>query len=196
MGLKEMIELLGENIVKRIISEYCCPINLDSELFLKEKAIEYEKRQSIKSRTYFVGFVTETGQFIVLGYFTLVNLPFEISSDMSNSNKRRFTYGQTNRKFMSAVLIGQFGKNFYEGMDSFMKGSELMKLVLETIVSVDEVIGLNLIYLECEDTPKLRQFYESNGFRLNTDKNGNPIMTGRNKDLLCYVAKFDDLYVE
>lgn len=38
------------------------------------------------------------------------------------------------------------------------------KLVLDKIVEAQKILGGKYAFLECEDTPRLIEFYESNGF--------------------------------
>lgn len=161
--------------------------------------VEYEKTSAIRSRTYLVGFYgidnkTNTqDKFYICGYFTLCNMPFEISKDLSNSQKRYLTSGETRRNYLPAILLGQIGKNYDKGLNDLISGSDLMYLAIEEILIVYRTVGLSLVYLDCVNEEKLVTFYKSCGFRLNVDKNGNPIMRGKDNNLLCFVAKVDDL---
>ncbi len=191
----DLIDNIGLRAVESLISTYCCDINKDIENFLLNDSLRYEKRTNIKSRTYLV--LYDYGYKVELcGFFTLINSPFEIENEYSKSYWKKMTNGLTNRKAVSAILIGQFGKNFNQELTQTISGKELLFECIRKISLVDQTTGLNLVYLECDDDSKLRAFYEANGFKLNLDKNGNPIKTGKNKDLLCYVAKFDDLKLE
>ena len=49
-------------------------------------------------------------------------------------------------------------------------------------------VGFRLIYLECEDKPKLRRFYESHGFDLHADSKGKPFRNDDKSDLIIYLA--------
>lgn len=40
----------------------------------------------------------------------------------------------------------------------------LLKLACDKIKIAQDVLGGRYVYLECEDKPKLKEFYESNGF--------------------------------
>ncbi len=50
--LKDIIEELGEEKTKEILSQFSCPLNLDVETFLHNKAIEFAK-QSISATHFF-----------------------------------------------------------------------------------------------------------------------------------------------
>jgi len=43
-------------------------------------------------------------------------------------------------------------------------GDMLLKLACNKIKVAQDVLGGRYVYLECEDKPKLKEFYESNGF--------------------------------
>ena len=67
---------------------------------------------------------------------------------------------------ISAILIGQLGKNFTEGNDTLIKGRELLKMAVDRIHDIQSEVGGKFAYLECENKPKLIDFYTSNGFVL------------------------------
>ena len=57
INLSDLLDQLGEDEVKEILSTFSCPINADVEKFLKEKAIEFSKREF--SKTHLVFWETE-----------------------------------------------------------------------------------------------------------------------------------------
>lgn len=57
INLSDLLEQLGEDEVKEILSSFSCPINADVENFLKERAVEFSKRQF--SKTHLVFWETE-----------------------------------------------------------------------------------------------------------------------------------------
>lgn len=61
-------------------------------------------------------------------------------------------------------MIGQLGKNFQNGYDRYITGDILLRLACEQVCEVQKMIGGRFVFLECEDIPKLKEFYESNGF--------------------------------
>ena len=44
VNLKILIEEIGEEPVKELLSNFSCPLNKDVEIFLKQKAIEVSKQ--------------------------------------------------------------------------------------------------------------------------------------------------------
>ena len=59
---------IGEKMLKDVLSDFTCPMNKNVEEFLKEKAIEFTKRN--QSVTYLV-FLNDASTLV--GYFTLAS---------------------------------------------------------------------------------------------------------------------------
>ena len=73
---------------------------------------------------------------------------------------------KTNKYIVSAPLIGQLGKNFTDGNDTLISGSELLNLAIEKVKMVQREVGGRFVYLECEDKKKLLDFYQNNNFKV------------------------------
>ena len=72
VNLADIVEQLGEDSAKEILSEFSCPINLDVQNFLREKAIEFS-RQGL-SKTHLVFWETDDFQSKELvGYYTIAS---------------------------------------------------------------------------------------------------------------------------
>ena len=65
---------------------------------------------------------------------------------------------------MPAPLIAQIGKNFANGYHKLISGDMLLSLACTKVKQVQLDIGGKIVYLECEDAPKLLDFYARNGF--------------------------------
>lgn len=65
---------------------------------------------------------------------------------------------------MHFLLIGQIGKNYKNNYNELISGDVLLKFAFEKIKQVQEIVGGRFVFLECEDKPRLKEFYESNGF--------------------------------
>ena len=70
----------------------------------------------------------------------------------------------TKRYILSAPLIAQLGKNYSNGYNKLILGEELLKMACDKITEVQLTVGGKVAYLECEDKPKLTEFYSRNGF--------------------------------
>lgn len=168
LNLKDMLEQIGENEVKTILSDFSCPLNPDVDYFLKHTAIEFTK-QSIAS-TYLI-MASYRKEYVLVGYYTLANKIFCVDREgLPNKNwrKRIAKFGQFDttikRYTLSAPLIGQLGKNFAHSYNTLITGDELLKLALDKVKEMQNIVGGKIVYLECEDKPKLIDFYTQNGF--------------------------------
>lgn len=165
VNLQDMIDELGEDRVKAILLTFSSIHNRDVEYFLHKKAIEFS-RQSI-SRTHLV-FASFKSKPVLVGYFSLSAKYIMISKNaLSTSLRKRITkFGHFERDLkkyvINAPLIGQLGKNYtYKDL---ITGDELLKMACDKVKEIQLAVGGKVVYLECEDHPKLVEFYLSNGF--------------------------------
>ena len=194
-SLSDFLNKIGEDAFKELVSDFSCPYDKDIEDFLIHKAIPFEKAEYQSSRTYLVGFVNDQQQFSVCGYYTLSNKPSILSEELSKSKRKSLTGGKTNQDAISVVLIGQLSKNYNKALNYTIEGSDLLAFALETIFQVYNSVGLDLVYLECKDALALRDFYSRNHFELYVNSKNEPIYTGKNSNLLCYIAKYKNIKI-
>lgn len=170
INLKDILnnKRLGEKVAKQLLSHFSCPYNPDVEHFLKNSAIEFTK-QGISS-TYLIMAISDN-KYILVGYFTLANKTFcfDANSISSRTLQRRllkFSQYEKNiqRHFISAPLIGQLGKNFYNSYENLIDGSKLLKFALGKVQQAQHIIGGKIVFLECENKPKLLDFYAKHEF--------------------------------
>ena len=172
VNLKDLLEELGEERVKDILAEFDCVYNEDVNYFLHEKAIEFTKRGF--STTYLV-FLPFRGEPVLVGYFAIAtkSIDFYKLSGFNSRYKNKITtyatYDQRLKKHTLPIyLIGQLGKN-YSAVDevlSLFSGEQLLRLACDRVKFIQSLSSGRFVYLECEDTPALVKFYESNGFRV------------------------------
>lgn len=104
-------KILGEEALQEILSEFSCEKNLDVEKFLKERAIEFAKKN--QSVTYLV---FDNKDAALLGYFTITIKPISVKAEnFSNTMKRRLArvseFNEVDGTYtLSAYLIAQLGK--------------------------------------------------------------------------------------
>lgn len=170
-NLSDLLEQLGEDKVKTILSSFSCPRNLDVENFLKFKAIEFSKRGF--SKTHLVYWTTENkSEKELIGYYTIASKVITIhKSVVSNTQARKLKeHGifdtKTSKYTIAAPLIAQLGKNFSRGNNTLISGDELLFMAIEKVRKVQNEVGGRFVYLECEEEPKLMKFYENNNFKL------------------------------
>ena len=155
--------------LNRILAGYTCPYNNDVEIFLKDKAVAFEKQGISATHLIFASFQNE---WVLAGYFTLASKYFHVDlrskhlgSNLRRRIKRFGTYeADLGKQIIAAPLIGQLGKNFTSGANHLITGDELLQIACDTVKESQAMIGGRLVYLECEDTLPLVCFYKRNGF--------------------------------
>lgn len=167
VNLGALIEELGEDAAKRILSNFSCPINPDVEYFLSAKAIEFAKQGWAQTHLVFASYKKEI---VLVGYFALANKTICVpGKNLSNGLKKRIakfaTYDSSLKSYiLSAPLIAQLGKNFTNGYNTLITGDELLNEACNKISRIQFELGGRFAYLECEDKLKLTEFYSRNGF--------------------------------
>lgn len=169
INLTDILEAYGEEDTKRFLSCFSCPLNKDIQAFLKEKAIAFS--QSGLAKTHLVYWqsedMTETE---LVGYYSLAPKILSIKKDAVSKTKYKSIskFGvhnpYSNCCDIPSILIGQIGKNFSNGNETLISGTELLGLALEKVKEVQMESGGRYTYLECEDIPELKDFYTDNGF--------------------------------
>lgn len=157
----------GEMDILDTLSAFSCPRNPGIEDFIRKNAVDFaRKKQSI---TYLV-FDLQTG--MLAGYFAVTFKTISISEDaLSKTAKKRVerfsTFDSDSKEYTAAAyLIAQFGKNYALGEENRIDGTELMSIALDVLEDIQHRIGGGIVYLDAEDNPKLKEFYENRvGFR-------------------------------
>ncbi|MBR1437510.1 MAG: GNAT family acetyltransferase, partial [Synergistaceae bacterium] len=115
--------------LQRHITEFSCPPNPDIERFLKKNAVEFTKKH--QSVTYLAFTRKEIPVFV--GYFALTVKPFKVSlKDIPSNTWRRkiervARFDEISRAYSAAgYLIAQLGKNYTDGVNEIITGSELL----------------------------------------------------------------------
>lgn len=161
-NLLDLVDAVGEDEVKQILSDFSCSKNDEIETFIKRSAMEFAKRKM--SITYLV-FDEEMN---LSAIFALTHKAIEISNEGLSATARRKIqrYAQLddnhNSYMVSAFLIAQFGKS--DGQTE-LKGNQLMELTFEVLEKIQRQVGGGVVYLECEDKEPLLRFYQSDANR-------------------------------
>lgn len=167
ISLKDMYEAIGEEKLKNILNDFECDLNKDVEYFIKEKAIHFLKLGIAKTFLVSTSFKEKN---VIIGYFSLTSKVTKIKKNiLSNSLRKRLSRfsdkSEIDKYYMvSLPLIGQLGKNFKNDYNKLISGNELLKLACDKIKEAQNILGGKFVFLECEDKPKLKEFYETNGF--------------------------------
>lgn len=168
ISLHDMLQKLGEDRTRAELSQFSCPLNRDVEKFiLGRSAVEFAKQHltttylvygSFKKRRALVGYFAITSKYIVVSRATL-------SSKYTRRLNKFAAYDPDLKSYiMSSPLIAQLGKNYAGDYNKLITGDELLYLAIKKIKEAQLILGGKTVYIECEDDPKLKEFYSSNGF--------------------------------
>ncbi len=168
LNILDFMDVTGEDSLRAALSEFSCPKNPEIEEFMQKNAIEFAKRKI--SITYLL--IDTEGR--ILGIFALAHKAVRVMGrDLSGTVKKKIQrYAQMDEKTgemtLSAFLIGQFGKNYQYPESLPVSGNQLMDAAFRILEHVQHEIGGGVVYLECEEKPKLLEFYQSekNRFRI------------------------------
>ncbi len=168
LNILDFMDVTGEDSLRAALSEFSCPKNPEIEEFMQKNAIEFAKRKI--SITYLL--IDTEGR--ILGIFALAHKAVRVMGrDLSGTVKKKIQrYAQMDEKTgemtLSAFLIGQFGKNYQYPESLPVSGNQLMDAAFSILEHVQHEIGGGVVYLECEEKPKLLEFYQSekNRFRI------------------------------
>lgn len=166
VNILDMMDAIGEDNVRTILSDFSCPINQEIEYYIKNNALEFARRKM--SITYLV--MDSDGNLVAI--FALTHKAVQLSAHgLSSSTRRRVErYARLDEAsgtyMLSAFLIAQFGKN--NQYKQMISGKDLMDITMNILSDVQRKIGGGVVYLECEDRPQLLSFYSSdqNRFRI------------------------------
>lgn len=167
MNILDMLATIGENTCQSILSSFVCPLNPDVEDFIHTKAIPFAKQRIAIS---YLVFAEQNGQNYFMGYYTLANKFVCVnSSALSKTMQKKIAkfsqYDPASERFMvSMPLIAQLGKNFNPALPIKMAGSDLLEMALERVLEIEHLIGGKTVYIECNNQPKLFDFYSATGF--------------------------------
>ena len=161
----------GESVFATSAAKFACR-DRGVEDFLKTKAIEFDRRNV--ARTYLVYDVEEykADYFVVLAYFTLAPKPIVFGESMSKRLIKDIDGFSKNAVSVGAIIIGQLGKD--SRFASKITGTDIISSIMKLAIQVSEIIGGRVVFLECQNSDSLIEFYTRNGFHImqNNEKAG------------------------
>ena len=182
ININDMLQELGEDKLKNILSSYFCPYNKDLEYFLQDKAIEFSKQGIAATHLVFTSYKKKP---VLIGYFSLANkfifIPKKLLSNTLNKRIAKFGMRQETGYSLATPLIAQLGKNYTNDFNTLITGDELLAMAINKVKQIQADIDGRFVYLECEDVVKLIDFYSSNGFLNFSQRKLDPDEKGRMK---------------
>ena len=165
------MDKLDEASIIQLLNGFRCKKDEDIELFLQNKAIEFERLS--KSRTYLVCDVNDLenksiDELIIYGYISLALKVLTVPENTSNRVRKKIdglsakSHGKVITDF-PCYLIGQLSKNSdIEG--NTLSGKELIDFAYSVIAAAMNAVGGRYVMIECKNIKKLTEFYKNNDF--------------------------------
>ena len=154
------------------IADFTCPRNPDVERFLRNSAVDFTRKS--QSVTYLA--LSNEGSEL-LGYFSIAVKPLTIRTDrISRTFAKRLErvskLDEAAQTYTTAAyLIAQLGKNYTDGANEKISGSDLLKLAWDVVKTLQRLAGGVVAFVEAEEHEKLLDFYQRNHFWV-SDKRG------------------------
>lgn len=143
----------------------------DVEFFLHEKAIEFEKNALATTHLMFSSYNDES---ILVGYFSLANKSLIMSkknyNNLSKAQQRKLCQNGSKTEsggyVVNSYLIGQVGKNYSEKAKkiSAINGTQILTTAYNNVLEAKKIINARYVWIECENVPRLIDFYRDFGF--------------------------------
>lgn len=165
--ISDLLEYISEDrINENVISTFKSLEKNDIENFLYNKATAFEKNSISTTHLIF------TDNDVLLGYFSLANKSLILSKErlekLSNTKKKRLMQSgqilENGHLVVNSYLIGQLGKNYNLPQERQIKGKDLLALSFELLLEIKKLITAKYVWLECQNTEKLINFYNRFGF--------------------------------
>ena len=167
INLKDIIPHIDEKLLYSYLNSFISK-NPDVEMYIKQKAVQFCKSNI---STTFLVFRKINSKRVFVGYFALASKNMRIKKNHCLSKtliKRIKKFAILDRKSgdfdVTSILIGQLGKNFSVPKEESITGDELLHLACEKVRDIQHLLSGKCVFLECQDSEKLKEFYHNNGF--------------------------------
>ena len=155
--LWRLVEMLGEAGAAELLGRYRAVRESDTEAFLRERAVEMEKRDL--SRTYLL---MTCDLAAVLGYVTLGIKCLRVPDDsLVTGGMRRSMNIDSRTGVAQSYQLGQLSRSADAPKGT---GALLLDLAFEHLASAQREVGCRTVRLDCRD--ELVPYYAGHGFRL------------------------------
>ena len=159
-----------ENIKNKFLNNFKSLENNDIEKFLHNRAIEFEKKSVSTTHLVF-------NNKKLVGYLSLSNKSLILSKErfekLSNSRKKKLMQSgqilENGHLAVNSYLIGQLGKNYNLAKEEQIplclpSSVTLVSFGFNLLLEVKKIMTARYVWLECENSEKLINFYRTFGF--------------------------------
>ena len=141
-----------------------CAQDPDIEAFLQGRAKQFSDRGWCAVYLLLDEASFHAGKLKIEAYFTLSHKSMIADPEQMSRGKIAHYGGFKTAKTLDFVLIGQLGKYIDGSVRSHISGAEILEEAFGVIRQATDLIPCKYAMIECGDSPKLRKFYEDNGF--------------------------------
>lgn len=169
-------EDIDESLWRDAFSLFYCEKDEDITDFIKNKAIEYEKRDKCRSYIYFdSNYLEKTGRLKVVGFFSIAmkTIKVPVIDTMSKNLRKRLGNLSDGEQNLVVFLIGQLGRDS-SCTKEVLDGKKMLQDCYFLIASARDIIGGRLILVECKPIDKVCSIYEQEGF-IDITENGDEL---------------------
>lgn len=157
---------IDENLWRDAISLFCCNRDNDITDFIRNKAVEYEKRDKCRTYIFFDNeYMLVSGKLKIVGYFSIAIKTMKVPVLETMSHNLRKKLGNLSDKDQNLVvyLIGQLGRDTSYSKDD-LDGTQMIQACYGLIESARDIVGGRIILVECKPIKKVCKIYEDEGF--------------------------------
>ncbi|MCL2215449.1 MAG: hypothetical protein FWB91_00380 [Defluviitaleaceae bacterium] len=124
--------------------------------------MEFDKRNV--SRTYLLlsHDALLQGEIVIAAYYTIAIKTLNFTPAVSKRMIKDIDGFSKEADSVSAVLIGQLGKDAVHGVG--LHGADVLSSAVDLAYEIRAIAGSRIVFLECEPAEKLLDFYNANGF--------------------------------
>lgn len=155
-----------EQKIQEAFKKFSCQRETDLEDFLVHKAFAYEKANFGKTHLLVdMDKLINDKEFVVAAYFTTAQKSVDISEISKAKRKRMLGMhpGRDGLQSVPAYLIGQIGRNDAYTHEQ-LPGQQILNECYHTISLAAQVVGGNLIVLECREK-MFERFYQGQDYK-------------------------------
>ncbi|NJD02322.1 MAG: hypothetical protein FIA99_06945 [Ruminiclostridium sp.] len=134
--------------------------------FIRNKAVEYEKRDKCRTYIYFdSSYIEEIKKLRVIGFFSVAmkTMKVPILNSMSKNLRKKLGNISDCEENLVTYLIGQLGRDSSYTRDT-LDGKKMLQDCYGLIAGAREIVGGRLILVECKPIEKVCKIYEDEGF--------------------------------